>query len=150
MSLPQVIGALRRVQQPDMPVTPGTTSTGNSRFQPPPHVHEGAVEERIAFGQQADRLARLAAAPRSRRLPRAIEVADLRRVVGMLRRHLVGHRIFERAVPPRPLPISGVDDAARIAGLAALGEIGDDIDRAHQAGRAQREVADVAGPTPMP
>src|SRR4029079_8503977 len=37
-------------------------------------------------------------------------------------------------------------DAPRIAGMAALGEKGDDIDRPRQAGRAQGEIAHVARP----
>ena len=53
-SSPHVIGALARVQQPDIPVTPGTTSDRVVLFKPAPHVHERAVEERVTLGEKAN------------------------------------------------------------------------------------------------
>ena len=53
-SSPQVIGALARVQHPDMPGDARHDLDRERAFEPAPHVHERAVEERVALGQQPD------------------------------------------------------------------------------------------------
>ena len=50
-SSPQVIGTPVAVQQPDMPVMPGTTSTSARPCRRDMQMHEGAVEERITLAQ---------------------------------------------------------------------------------------------------
>src|SRR5262249_46048979 len=98
----------------------------------------------IALGQQTDRLA-LAQQSGNTIRSVAIECRDLLLIDRTFGRNLVGQGILE-APFVAPLSEQRRHDAARIADVSLLGEVGDHINRMHQARGAQGEIARVARP----
>src|SRR5689334_17610115 len=113
-------------------------------FEAPPHVHERAIEERIALGEQPDRAA-IAQVRRDAVGRATIEIRDLRPIGDVRHRHFLGDGIFQPQLVPPDFD-QWRHDAARVTLEPTLGEIGDDVGRAHQARCAQGQIAHIARP----
>ena len=112
-------------------------------------MHVGAVEQRIALAENGDGAAGIEMA-RHGGGGVVVEVADGIAVGRLARRHLGRHRIKQRQLLDAGTQMLR-DDPARIAGVAGLGEMRDDIGLGERARRLQAsDSSGSPGPTPTP
>ena len=106
-------------------------------------VHVGAVEKRVAFRQHRDG----AAGFEMRRdiLSRAVEEASDRTAIVLMRAFDLGGDGVEQRELDRVGPDVGVDNAARIAGVALFREVRNDIGLGQHTHGFQRQQFGIAG-----
>ena len=127
-------------------VTPGTMTASNRCGQPGVHVHVGAVEQRIALGQQRHVAARVQV--RGDPVGRlGVEILHRARIAAGMVGGLGGDRV-DQVLLDLPRPQVGLGDATGDAAAVPGAVVGDDVGLADHPGRLDRDQFGVAGPKP--